>query len=141
MAYVSKYWDHVNKPKISTKEDKANLESRARVQEAVANSYLIFAANVLKGKYGFSNPKKCEEINADIVKRYAYEKVRKNPESLNAQNDVLKLCFLINSKEIVDNLIIEAVLECRRKNGRYSEPLFKEQLKKIMKDLCNVEVR
>lgn len=34
MAYVSQYWDHVNKPKVSTKEDKANLEGRAIVQDA-----------------------------------------------------------------------------------------------------------
>ena len=141
MAYVSQYWDHVNKPKVSTKEDKANLEGRAIVQDAVVNSYLIFAANVLKGKFGFSNPKKCEEINADIARSYANEKIRKNPKLSNEQNDIIKLCFLINSKEIVENLIIEAVLECRRKNGRYSEPLFKEQLKKTIRELCNVEVR
>ena len=141
MAYVSQYWDHVNKPKVSTKEDKAFFEGRARSQEALVNSYLIFAANVLKGKFGFSNPKKCEEINADIAKSYVNEKIRRDSKLSNAPSDVMKLCFLINSKEIVDNLIVEAVLECRRKNGRYSEPLFKEQLKKSMRELCNVEVR
>lgn len=141
MAYVSQYWDHVNKAKVSTKEDKANLEGRARAQGAMVESYLIFAANVLKGKFGFSNPKKCEEINADIARSYANEKIRKNPKLSNEQNDIIKLCFLINSKEIVENLIVEAVLKCRKNNGYYSKALFKEELKKTIKKLCNVEVR
>ncbi|MBR3511193.1 MAG: hypothetical protein IKN73_03985 [Alphaproteobacteria bacterium] len=131
---------------FASESDKENLGSCADARDVMSTFFIKHAVNDLRRVYGFSGAEQIKVKQIELLNSYADIKNRKHitegQEALSQKDKHLLKCSVwLLSQHIFDVLVVEAVLECRRKNGRFSMPLLKEQLKKTVKDLCDIVIR
>lgn len=151
MAYVHNYSDGVNRPRFASKSDKSILSSRSAALDAINGEHLQYVRNDLRGKFGFSDAKRCEDKKKEVMGSYLFEIERRmilkgKPMSAE-EKQVLKVAFVTRCNEILSNIVVAAVLQMRKpkqdgvvSEGRFSPAFMSRYVKYVAKQNYGMEM-